>query len=199
MLVWIHGGGFDIGWKDASGRGYGLITRSQQSGSQGVILVSINYRLGLFGWMNSPGVTSNAGLLDQRFALEWVQKHIRSFGDDTSQVTILGESAGGGSVEAHITAYGGNGKRSPFQGAIAQSPYVVPSNPLPNSRVNAVLDFGNVTLVSTLRSMSSADLQRLNALLIGNATPFGSFIFVYVHPPFYTKTRSSRSYQTTFN
>lgn len=48
VLVWIHGGGFDIGWKDASGRGYGLVSRSQQFGSQGVILVSINYRLGLF-------------------------------------------------------------------------------------------------------------------------------------------------------
>ena len=48
VLVWIHGGGFDVGWKDASGRGYGLVTRSQQLGSQGVILVSIGYRLGLF-------------------------------------------------------------------------------------------------------------------------------------------------------
>ena len=43
VLVWLPGGGFDLGWKDASGRGYGLVTRSQ-----GVILVSINYRLGLF-------------------------------------------------------------------------------------------------------------------------------------------------------
>ena len=48
VLVWIFGGGFDIGWKDASGQGYGLVTRSQNFGSQGVIFVSINYRLGLF-------------------------------------------------------------------------------------------------------------------------------------------------------
>jgi len=48
VLVWIHGGGFDFGSKDASGQGYGLVTRSQRFGSQGVILVSINYRLGLF-------------------------------------------------------------------------------------------------------------------------------------------------------
>lgn len=48
VLVWIPGGGFDIGWKDASGAGYGLVTRSQQFGSKGVILVSVNYRLGLF-------------------------------------------------------------------------------------------------------------------------------------------------------
>lgn len=48
VLVWISGGGFDIGWKDASGKGHGLVTRSQHSGSQGLILVSLNYRLGLF-------------------------------------------------------------------------------------------------------------------------------------------------------
>lgn len=48
VVVWIHGGGFDLGWKDASGKGYGLVTRSQQFGSQGLILVSLNYRLGLF-------------------------------------------------------------------------------------------------------------------------------------------------------
>ena len=46
--MWIHGGGFDIGWKDASGAGHGLVKRSQKFGSQGVILVSTNYRLGLY-------------------------------------------------------------------------------------------------------------------------------------------------------
>lgn len=48
VLVWIHGGGFVAGWKDASGRGYGLVSRSHDFGDQGVILVSVNYRLGLF-------------------------------------------------------------------------------------------------------------------------------------------------------
>ncbi|KAL8820035.1 MAG: hypothetical protein Q9191_007602 [Dirinaria sp. TL-2023a] len=145
--------------------------------------------------MNGADVTPNAGLLDQRFALEWVQKNIRSFGGDPSQVTILGESAGGGSIEAHITAYGGSEKRSPFQGAIAQSPYVVPTKPFPNSRVDAVLRFGNVTSISTLRSMSSADLQRLNALLVGNATPFGSFIFGVVQDSNYVPELPGRLFQ----
>ena len=48
VLVWIHGGGFDLGWKDASGRGEGLVLRSPRNGTRGIILVSINYRLGLF-------------------------------------------------------------------------------------------------------------------------------------------------------
>lgn len=127
--------------------------------------------------MNGAGVKSNAGLLDQRFALEWVQKHIHLFGGDPSRVTILGESAGASSVEAHITAYGGSKGISPFNGAIAQSPFYIPSYPLPNSRVDAVLRFGNVDSVDTLRNMSSADLQKLNALLIGNSQPFGTFTF----------------------
>ena len=127
--------------------------------------------------MHGAGVTSNAGLLDQRFALEWVQKYIHLFGGDPSRVTILGESAGGSSVEAHITAYGGSEGRSSFRGAIAQSPYFIPSLPLPNSQVSAVLEFGNVTSVDALRQTSSAALQQLNALLIGNSRPFGTFTF----------------------
>lgn len=127
--------------------------------------------------MNGVGVTSNAGLLDQRLALQWTQKYIHLFGGDPSQVTVLGESAGGGSIEAHITAYGGSRGASPFRGAIAQSPYLLPTIPLPNSQVGTVLAFGNVTSINALRGMSSAGLQRLNTLLIGNSKPFGSFTF----------------------
>ncbi len=127
--------------------------------------------------MNGAGVRSNAGLLDQRFALEWVQKHVHLFGGDPSRVTILGESAGASSIEAHITAYGGTKGSSLFRGAIAQSSYNLPTYPLPNSRVDAVLRFGNIDSIDTLRSMSSADLQKLNTLLIGNSQPFGTFTF----------------------
>ena len=127
--------------------------------------------------MNGAGVKANAGLLDQRFAFEWVQKHIHLFGGDPSRVTILGESAGAASIEAHICSYGGTKGISPFKGAIAQSAYFSPTYPLPNSHVDAVLRFGNVDSVTTLRSMSSADLQELNALLVGNSQPFGTFTF----------------------
>ena len=127
--------------------------------------------------MTGAGVTSNAGLLDQRFALEWVQKHIHLFGGDPSRVTILGESAGASSVKAHITAYGGSKGPSPFRGAIAQSSYNSPTTPPPNAQVDGVLKFGNIDSVNTLRNMSSADLQTLNALVVGNSQPFGSFTF----------------------
>ena len=127
--------------------------------------------------MNGADVTLNAGLLDQRFALEWVQKYIHLFGGDPSRVIILGELAGVSFIEAHITAYGGTRGSSPFRGAIAQSPYYLPAYLLSNSRVDAALDFGNVSSVDTLRNMSSAALQKLNALLVGNSRPFGTFTF----------------------
>ena len=140
--------------------------------------------------MNGKGVTSNVGLLDQRFALEWVQKYIHLFGGDPAKVTILGESAGASSIEAHVTAYGGRNGSSPFRGAIVQSPYILPTYPLPNSKVDAILAYGNVSSLDSLRNMSSAALQRLNTLLIGNSRPFGTFTFgnPIEIPPTSTKT-----------
>jgi carboxylesterase type B len=75
------------------------------------IAVEIQYRLGAFGFLSSEEVKRhgqpNAGLLDQRFALKWVQKHISKFGGDPGRVTIAGESAGAGAVMLHALAYGG--------------------------------------------------------------------------------------------
>lgn len=62
VLFWIHGGGFTYGSKTASGDPAGLIARSKLDGSDGVIVVTINYRLGLFGWLAGEGVTSNLGM-----------------------------------------------------------------------------------------------------------------------------------------
>lgn len=77
----------------------------------GFIFVEIQYRLGAFGFLSSDDVhkfgQTNAGLLDQRFAMEWVQKYISKFGGDPSKVTIGGESAGASSVMYHAMAYGG--------------------------------------------------------------------------------------------
>lgn len=127
--------------------------------------------------MSGPDVTSNAGLADQRFALDWVQQHIHLFGGDPTRVTILGESSGASSVEAHITAYGGTRRTSPFKRAIAQSSYYLPTYPLPNSQIEAVLRFGKITSVESLRNMPSPGLQELNALIVGNSQPFGTFTF----------------------
>lgn len=89
---------------ERSGSAAGLITR----GNSSFIYVALNYRLGAFGFSAGPefecaGGDSNAGLLDQRAALEWIQKYIHLFGGDAGQVTVIGESAGGGSIEHQIT------------------------------------------------------------------------------------------------
>ncbi len=77
----------------------------------GFISVVIQYRLGAFGFLSSEDVKRhgkvNAGLLDQRFALRWVQAHIKKFGGDPKRVTIGGESAGAGAVMLQAMAYGG--------------------------------------------------------------------------------------------
>jgi para-nitrobenzyl esterase len=97
VMVWIHGGG------NISGAGSLPYYDGEALARQGVVLVSINYRLGPFGFFAHPllskesghGVSGNYGLLDQIAALKWVQKNIRAFGGDPNRVTIFGESAGG--------------------------------------------------------------------------------------------------------
>ena len=81
----------------------GLINASQADGSDGIVFVAMNYRLGAFGFMagetlSAAGGVSNAGLYDQRLALEWVQQNIHLFGGDPNKVTVMGESAGGKSM-----------------------------------------------------------------------------------------------------
>ncbi|KAM4054945.1 carboxylesterase family protein [Hirsutella rhossiliensis] len=128
VVVWIFGGGYVFGQKRMVGSEIdnpaGLIARSHDNGGEGVVYVAINYRLGLYGWLNAgddQDVFPNVALQDQRVALEWVKKHIHHFGGDPDNVTVLGESAGGGSIMHHITAEGGKAK-VPFKRAIIQSP-----------------------------------------------------------------------------
>jgi carboxylesterase type B len=99
VLVWIYGGGYTLGTKDTAD-GTGLIQRSQEEDGQGLIFVALNYRLGAMGWLSgsslqAAGGVSNAALYDQRLALEWVAKNIHLFGGDSTQITVMGESAGG--------------------------------------------------------------------------------------------------------
>lgn len=98
VMVWIHGGGFVFGASHQA-----LYEPSTLVRENDVVVVSINYRLGVFGfgewsdWPELEGV-SNAGLRDQILALQWVREHIDSFGGDAGNVTVFGESAGGMSI-----------------------------------------------------------------------------------------------------
>jgi carboxylesterase type B len=89
-----------------------------------LIYVSIQYRLGAYGFLGGSEVKkdgdANVGLLDQRAALKWVQRHIAKFGGDPSKVTIIGGSAGGGSVMNQMILNGGD-VNPPFRAAMAGS------------------------------------------------------------------------------
>ena len=119
VLVMIHGGGLTTGAGDQHDGS--LIVNTDRD----IIVVSINYRLGPFGFLNLPGLgtsaltdSGNYGLLDQESALRWVQRNIGAFGGDAREVTIDGESAGGWSVCALMTSPPARGL---FRGAIMQS------------------------------------------------------------------------------
>lgn len=96
VMVWIHGGGFNFG--DAGSYHARDLVR------HGIILVTINYRLGAYGFMclDVPSVPGNQGLKDQFTALQWVKENIAVFGGDPNDVTLSGQSAGGASVDFHI-------------------------------------------------------------------------------------------------
>ena len=122
VLVWIHGGGFTIGSSTAA---FGAETDGIQFAKDGVITVSLSYRLGRAGWFAHPaltkeGPTGNYGLMDQIAALKWVQANIASFGGDPKNVTIAGESAGGISVLYLMLAPDARGL---FQKAIGESSF----------------------------------------------------------------------------
>ena len=97
VLVFIHGGFFMSG----SANTY----RAKYFMDQDVVLVTINYRLGAFGFLNiggESGIRGNMGMKDQTMALRWIQRNIHKFGGDPKRVTIFGESVGGASVQYHM-------------------------------------------------------------------------------------------------
>lgn len=105
VMFWIHGGAFLTGY------GHSAHFDGEHFARQGVILVTINYRLNIFGWMTHPELSAesehnssgNYGLLDQIFALQWTRRNIAAFGGDPDHITIAGQSAGAMSVQALLT------------------------------------------------------------------------------------------------
>lgn len=116
VVVNIHGGAYILG-NSTSEDGTHLVSYSNGA----IVYVSIQYRLGAYGFLAGSEVQAdgslNAGLLDQRLALEWIQDNIHAFGGDPKQVTIDGGSAGGGSVTYQLLRGGGE-IDPPFRSAI---------------------------------------------------------------------------------
>ncbi len=111
--------------------------------------VIIQYRLGAFGFLNSPQMVPagglNAGITDARAALEWVQKHIHLFGGDKDRVTVWGQSAGGGTIMHLIAAQAEAGRQNLWQGVVLSSPYLTPMGQCDSTfwavRINRVLQW----------------------------------------------------------
>ncbi|CAK1585711.1 unnamed protein product [Parnassius mnemosyne] len=135
VMFWIHGGGYISGSGNDDLYGPEFLVR------HGIILVTINYRLGIVGFLclDTEDVPGNAGVKDQVAALRWVKKNIISFGGDPNNVTIFGESAGAGCVSLHLISPMSKGL---FQRAIVQSGsskcwWALTSNPRERARLLA--------------------------------------------------------------
>ncbi|KAF8157700.1 Alpha/Beta hydrolase protein [Mycena galopus ATCC 62051] len=186
VMVWIHGGGYIAG-AAVGASGEDVVNRS----NRGVIVVVIQYRLGVFGFLAGSAVKKdgvlNAGLLDQDFALRWVQTHISKFGGDPTKVTIWGQSAGAGSVLQHVVANGGKTEPQLFRGAITSSTFL-PSqynydDDVPEWIFSQVVSQTNCSsaedTMACLRAVDQSILQTANAA-INNAGFYGTFMTVPV-------------------
>jgi para-nitrobenzyl esterase len=167
VMVWIHGGGFVEGGSSEPRQDGEHLAR------KGVIVVSMNYRLGIFGLFALPSLAAespkhasgNYGLMDQAAALEWVRRNIAAFGGDPAKVTIFGESAGSISVSAQMASPLSKGL---FAGAIGESggaltgpglTFLSLSESEQRGQEFAQSAFKNSTVVF-LRSVSAADLLK---------------------------------------
>jgi para-nitrobenzyl esterase len=182
VMVYIHGGAFIIG----SGRwgwyeGCRLVERGD------IVLVTINYRLGAFGFLDLSElgdghheVSANCGLLDQVAALEWVRDNIERFGGDPNNVTVFGESAGGISICCLLAM---DCARGLFHRAIVQSggPNLIRSRALSLRTARTFLQHAGVNDLDGLRSLSTRELLAAQALVLrddslGGVRAFGPVV-----------------------
>lgn len=179
VLVWIHGGSL------TTGSGSDHLYDGSRIAERGVVVVTINYRLGVLGYLAHPqlsaesrrNISGNYGLLDQIEALRWVKRNIAAFGGDAANVTIAGESAGGLSVMYLMAAPAARGL---FAKAIAESAYMISTPELRGAPFgDAVGEAAGVWLAGKLGMKDLTGLRSMDAVAITNQTaatgwlPFG--------------------------
>uniref|UniRef100_A0A182TUY4 Carboxylic ester hydrolase n=1 Tax=Anopheles melas TaxID=34690 RepID=A0A182TUY4_9DIPT len=160
VMVWIHGGGYYTGSGNADFFGPDYLLQ------HGVVLVTLNYRLGPLGFLALPsvGIHGNQGLKDQQLALRWVQENIARFGGDPSNVTLFGESAGSASVNWHYLC---PKSRQYFHKAICQSgsvfcPWGLQYQPEGRARkLAAVLGYEGEDDAGVLATLQNASAEEL--------------------------------------
>jgi len=165
VFVWYFGGGLQVGHASE------MEFDGERLARRGIVVVTINYRLNVFGFLCHPEITAespeapaNFGHLDQRFATRWVKRNIAAFGGDPDNITIGGQSAGGGSVMAQLTSPQNEGL---FKRAIIQSGVVTPlypGNPMPGLHLSLEeAEREGVKFFEYLGVSSLAEARRLEA------------------------------------
>jgi carboxylesterase type B len=197
VFFWIHGGGhnlFSIAGLDP--------TEIMQQNKNGFISVIIQYRLGAFGFLGGEDVKNagvlNAGLIDQNFALKWVQNNIAKFGGDPSRVTLAGESSGAASVLYQAMAYGGKQTANLFNNVITASPWFPEQycydDDVIEDRYEAFASRAGCSKASDtlacLRSQNTTTLQ-IASQKVSEARPFGTFAFLPVTDGSFIQDRPS--------
>ncbi|HMH32594.1 MAG TPA: carboxylesterase family protein, partial [Puia sp.] len=162
VFVWIYGGGF------ASGGSAVPIYDGEAMAKKGIVFVSINYRVGIFGFFAHPELTresgrnasGNYGLMDQIAGLEWVKRNIAAFGGDPNHVTIAGQSAGSMSVNCLVAS---PIAKNLFQQAVAESGASFVSGPLRGATTLQQAEQEGVKIAQSLNASSVAELRNKTA------------------------------------
>jgi len=168
VAMWIHGGGYREGFAFEPEMDGG-----EAWGSRGVIMVSVTYRLGVIGFFSHPlltaesshGVSGNYGLFDQVAALKWIKNNIQQFGGDPDNITIFGQSAGAGSVQALCAS---PLSRNLISHAISMSggglSEARPGTPLDTAQLNnkKMMDYFKKTTLEEMRALSFEELLKLS-------------------------------------
>ena len=162
VLVWIYGGGFITG--GAAAPGYS----GEALAAQGIIFVSFNYRLGIFGFLAHPALTAesdhhssgNYALMDMLAALDWIKKNISAFGGDPDRITIAGQSAGSASVNCLLASPIAKGK---FRAAIGESGSLVLENPILHMRSLSNAESEGVKIAERLNAKDLDALRHIPA------------------------------------
>ena len=175
VAMWIHGGAYTGGW------GFEPEFDGKVWAEKGVVLVTVNYRLGVFGFLTHPFLTEesphhvsgNYGILDQIAALQWVHRNIAAFGGDPENITILGQSAGAGSVKTLVSSPLTDGliKQAIIQsgGGVNVRPAGAPAQPA-GAQMDfiglawkAVFDWAGYDTLEKMRAASTEDIFTLVA------------------------------------
>ena len=162
VIVWIYGGGFQ------SGGGNVPLYDGEAMAKKGIVFVSVNYRVGVFGFFAHPELTKesgkqssgNYGLMDQIAGIQWVQKNIAAFGGDPDNITIAGQSAGSMSVNCLVASPLCRGL---FRRAIAESGASLISNPMMKTNTLVQAEAEGTHFAESCNAKSISDLRKMPA------------------------------------